>query len=120
MTPAGDATPTSQWLRGVLDLCLLAVVSDEPAYGYEMTRRLADAGLDVVADGSIYPALARLERDGSVTTFRAPGESGPPRKYYRITPAGRRALRDGQRQWQGFSEGVARVLDVDVRNGVRS
>lgn len=120
MTPAGEPSATSQWLRGVLDLCLLAVVAEEPAYGYEMTRRLADAGLDVVAEGSIYPALARLERDGAVTTFREPGDSGPPRKYYRITPAGRRALRHGHEQWQGFSEGVARVLDATSVDGVRS
>jgi PadR family transcriptional regulator PadR len=121
MTPAGpDSGATSQWLRGVLDLCLLAVVADDPAYGYEMTRRLADAGLDLVAEGSIYPALARLERDGSVTAFRAPGASGPPRKYYRITPAGQRSLRTGREQWREFSDSVAKVLDGALADGVRA
>jgi len=47
----------------VLDLCLLAVMDDGPAYGYEMTRRLRDRGLAIVGEGSIYPLLSRLERD---------------------------------------------------------
>ena len=55
----------SQFLRGVLDLCLLAVLEDEPAYGYEMTKRLRERGLSIVGEGSIYPLLGRLERDGS-------------------------------------------------------
>jgi PadR family transcriptional regulator, regulatory protein PadR len=101
---------SSQWLRGVLELCLLAVVEREPAYGYEMTRRLTDAGLAVVADGSIYPALARLERDGSVASYRVPGEGGPPRKYYRITAAGRVSLTRGRADWAAFSHGVDETL----------
>ena len=79
----------SQMLRGVLDLCLLAVVVDEPAYGYEMTRRLRERGLSTVGEGSIYPLLGRLERDGLVATHRAASDGGPPRKYYRASPSGR-------------------------------
>lgn len=102
--------PTSQWLRGVLDLCLLAVVHTEPAYGYEMTRRLAALGLEV-ADGSIYPALGRLRRDGLVEVFSRPGEAGPARTYYRTTEAGRAVLADGRAAWAGFAAGVTRVLE---------
>ena len=72
---------SSQLLRGVLDLCLLAVVADEPAYGYEMTKRLRSRGLSIVGEGSIYPLLGRLERDGLVDTYRAASDGGPPRKY---------------------------------------
>ena len=86
-------------LRGVLDLCLLAVVIDEPAYGYEMTRRLRERGLSTVGEGSIYPLLGRLERDGLVATHRAASDGGPPRKYYRASPSGRRALTEGVRAW---------------------
>jgi PadR family transcriptional regulator PadR len=57
----------TQLLRGVLDLCLLAVMGDDPAYGYEMTKRLGERGLSIVGEGSIYPLLGRLERDGLVT-----------------------------------------------------
>ncbi len=71
----------SQLLRGVLDLCLLAVMSEGPAYGYEMTKRLKARGLSMVGEGSIYPLLGRLEHDGLVETRRAASNGGPPRKY---------------------------------------
>ena len=99
----------AQWLRGVLDLCLLAVVDAEPAYGYEMTRRLAAAGLEV-AGGSIYPALGRLRRDGLVETYAQPGEGGPGRTYYRATPAGRDTLAASRAAWTDFAAAVGRTL----------
>ena len=85
----------SELLRGVLDLCLLAVMGEGPAYGYEMTKRLRARGLSTVGEGSIYPLLGRLERDGLVDTHRAASNGGPPRKYYRASPAGQRALAAG-------------------------
>src|SRR5579884_3444486 len=89
----------TELLRGVLDLCLLAVMTEGPAYGYEMTKRLRDRGLSIVGEGSIYPLLGRLERDGLVDTHRAASNGGPPRKYYRLSPQGggpsRRAYRSG-------------------------
>lgn len=102
--------PTSQWLRGVLDLCLLAVLSRETLYGYEMTRRLAEAGLDAVAEGSIYPALARLERADLVKAQTRSGSAGPPRKYYSLTVAGRRTLAQRSADWCAFTASVELVL----------
>ncbi|MGI5164746.1 PadR family transcriptional regulator [Spirillospora sp. CA-253888] len=111
MTDAdGAARRRSQWLRGALDLCLLAVNADEPAYGYEMAQRLSAAGLDAVAEGSIYPALGRLQRDGLLETYLVDGGAGPARKYYRLTDAGRTALADWSREWGHLVEGVAAVL----------
>ncbi len=100
----------SQMLRGVLDLCLLAVVVDEAAYGYEMTRRLRERGLSTVGEGSIYPLLGRLERDGLVVTHRAASDGGPPRKYYRASVTGRRALAEGALAWRGVRDEVDSVL----------
>lgn len=108
MGPAVE--PTSQWLRGVLDLCLLAALSREALYGYEMTRHLADAGLNAVAEGSIYPALGRLERAGLVTTETRAGSGGPPRKYYKLTATGRRTLAQRSSDWREFAASVERVL----------
>src|SRR3974390_2945234 len=102
----------SQMLRGVLDLCLLAVVVDEPAYGYEMTRRLRERGLSTVGEGSIYPLLGRLERDGLVATHREASDGGPPRKYYRTSPSGRRALVEGLDVWRAVRGEVDSVLDT--------
>jgi PadR family transcriptional regulator, regulatory protein PadR len=107
----------SQMLRGVLDLCLLAVVIDEPAYGYEMTRRLRERGLSIVGEGSIYPLLGRLEREGLVATHRAASDGGPPRKYYSASPSGRRALTEGVRAWQdvrGEVDSVLAAIEAEV------
>jgi PadR family transcriptional regulator PadR len=106
----------SQLLRGVLDLCLLAVIENGPAYGYEMTRRLSAGGLSIVGEGSIYPLLGRLERDGLVETYRAASDDGgPPRKYYRASIRGREALREGVAEWRSARDAVDRILSlVDV------
>lgn len=112
---AAGPEPSSQWLRGVLDLCLLAAVSREPLYGYQMTRHLSAAGLAVVAEGSIYPALGRLERSGLVEGFLRAGSGGPPRKYYRLTTAGRRMLRQRSAQWREFARAVEVVLDEGTK-----
>jgi PadR family transcriptional regulator, regulatory protein PadR len=100
-------------LRGVLDLCLLAVIDDGPAYGYEMTRRLRERGLAAVGEGSIYPVLGRLERDGLVETYRSASNGGPPRKYYRPSNAGRLALAAGISEWRAARDAVDAVLAPD-------
>jgi PadR family transcriptional regulator PadR len=100
----------SQLLRGVLDLCLLAVVEEGPAYGYEMTKRLRARGLSIVGEGSIYPLLGRLERDGLVDTYRAASNGGPPRKYYRLSQDGQRALAAGVSEWRAARDAVDAVL----------
>jgi PadR family transcriptional regulator len=103
---------SSQLLRGVLDLCLLAVVAEEPAYGYEMTKRLRTRGLSIVGEGSIYPLLGRLERDGLVDTYRAASDGGPPRKYYRLSALGRRALETGVAEWEAARDAIDVVLGL--------
>jgi PadR family transcriptional regulator PadR len=100
----------TELLRGVLDLCLLAVMHEEPAYGYEMTKRLRDRGLAIVGEGSIYPLLGRLERDGLVETYRAASNGGPPRKYYRPSSTGRLALATGVSEWRAARDAVDAVL----------
>ena len=105
-------------LRGVLDLCLLAVMDEGPAYGYEMTKRLRARGLSMVGEGSIYPLLGRLERDGLVETRRVASNGGPPRKYYDLSPDGRRALEVGVEEWKSARDAVDGALDL-VRAEVR-
>ena len=102
----------SQLLRGVLDLCLLAVMEEGPAYGYDMTKRLRARGLSIVGEGSIYPLLGRLEREGLVETYRAASDGGPPRKYYRPSLKGHRALAAGVSEWQAARDAVDGVLGL--------
>lgn len=100
----------TELLRGVLDLCLLAVIEEGPAYGYEMTKRLRARGLAIVGEGSIYPLLGRLEREGLVESYRAASNGGPPRKYYRPSAEGRRALAAGVSEWRAARDAVDAVL----------
>ena len=111
----------SQLLRGVLDLCLLAVMEEGPAYGYEMTKRLRARGLSMVGEGSIYPLLGRLERDGLVETRRAASNGGPPRKYYSLSPSGVTVLERGIKEWQATRaavDGALGLVHVDVETEV--
>ena len=107
---AVDEARRTQLLRGVLDLCLLALIDEGPAYGYEMTKRLRARGLSIVGEGSIYPLLGRLEREGLVETYRAASDGGPPRKYYRPSQSGRRALAAGVTEWRAARDAVDAVL----------
>ena len=84
---------TTQLLKGVLDVAVLAVVDDEDGYGYDILRRLRARGLDDVGDASVYGTLRRLYGGGALTSYVVPSDSGPHRKYYGITPAGRTQLK---------------------------
>jgi PadR family transcriptional regulator len=110
---AVDDGRRTQLLRGVLDLCLLAVMQEGPAYGYEMTKRLRARGLSIVGEGSIYPLLARLEREGLVDTERVASNGGPPRKYYSPSPEGRRALAEGVAEWRAARDALDAVLGAE-------
>ncbi len=115
---AGDVARRTELLRGTLDLCLLAVMEEGPAYGYEMTKRLRARGLSIVSEGSIYPLLGRLEREGLVETYRAASNGGPPRKYYRPSEEGRRVLEAGASEWRAARDAIDAVLG-NVSLGVK-
>jgi PadR family transcriptional regulator PadR len=102
----------SQLLRGVLDLCLLAVMAEGAAYGYEMTKRLRERGLSIVGEGSIYPVLGRLEREDLVETHRQASNGGPPRKYYSLSAEGKRALEEGITEWQAARDAIDGALGL--------
>ncbi|MEU8329261.1 PadR family transcriptional regulator [Micromonospora sp. NPDC048839] len=105
----------SQLLRGVLDVCLLALISEEPRYGYELAEGLAQRGLALVSEGSIYPLLSRMQSAGLVSVFKTASGNGPPRKYYQLTDAGAAELAAGRRSWAAFAESVGQVLAVPTR-----
>ncbi|HEY6890643.1 MAG TPA: helix-turn-helix transcriptional regulator [Solirubrobacter sp.] len=101
----------SDLLRGHLDRLLLAVLAEAPGHGYELSRRLTarSGGEFGVNEGSLYPALHRLERSRLVESEWSTGD-GRRRRVYRLTPAGRRAAEDSRREWRSFSAAVDRVL----------
>ena len=102
---------SSQLLKGVLDMCLLAVIAEEPSYGYEMVRKLQDRGLSLVSEGSIYPLLSRLQKQKLVEGYFVENPDGPNRKYYRIAADGRNRLRGWIDEWRQLAGGVETVLN---------
>jgi DNA-binding PadR family transcriptional regulator len=92
---------------------IMRLLADEPMYGYQMVKELQSRseGYFEMEQGTLYPALHRLERDGLVRSeWQIVGE-GPPRKYYFITDQGRAALRESAAQWVDFSNSLLKLLD---------
>jgi PadR family transcriptional regulator PadR len=95
---------TSQLLKGVLDLAVLAVLDRGDGYGYEVVRGLRAAGLHEVGDASVYGTLRRLYNAGLLTSYVVPSEEGPHRKYYSLNAPGRDRLREMAKTWRAFAE----------------
>ncbi|HSD18315.1 MAG TPA: PadR family transcriptional regulator [Thermomonas sp.] len=99
---------------GTVSLALLAVVaaSVEPMYGYQIAKRLEQTGDGVLAgkQSALYPVLRNLEGAGLLDSFVEPSVSGPPRRYYRATPAGRDALVDWTAAWRATRDSLDAVL----------
>jgi PadR family transcriptional regulator, regulatory protein PadR len=110
MVAGSGADRSSQLLKGVLDMCLLAIIAEEPSYGYEMVNKLASKGLDLVSEGTIYPVLSRLQKHGLVEGYLVESSGGPARKYYRLTPRGAESLGAWQEGWHELATGVENVL----------
>ena len=95
--------------RGGLDLAVLLAIAPGPRYGLEIIRHLEAETTLVVAEGTIYPILARLTRDGLVDAEWVTGEGAHPRKYYRLTPGGEAQLKSRMEHWDDFVEKIARL-----------
>jgi PadR family transcriptional regulator PadR len=104
-----------EWMRGVLSLCVLAVVAEQETYGYAVAQRLQSAGLGVVKGGTLYPVLTRLEEDGLLTSSWREGDGGPGRKFFAVTAAGRAELVARSERWQTFTERACSLLPVRER-----
>jgi PadR family transcriptional regulator PadR len=91
-------------------MCLLATIAQRPCYGYEMVQRLAQQGLALVSEGSIYPLLSRLQQRGYLEGYLVPSTDGPPRKYYRLLPKGAEQLAEWQTEWNHFAQAVSQIL----------
>jgi PadR family transcriptional regulator, regulatory protein PadR len=96
----------SQLLKGILDGCVLAVIEKNPVYGYELSKKLQDIGLQDVSEGTIYPVLLRLQKNGLIRGEMRPSDSGPNRKYYYLTTAGVEALDTITVEWGQISSPV--------------
>lgn len=107
-------TAISQLRRGVLEFCVLALLRDGERYSYELVRALGDADGLVTTEGTLYPLLGRLRREGVVDTTWRESTSGPPRRYYRLTPDGQAALGGFMIEWTRFRDSVDDLLGNGV------
>ncbi|GIU91634.1 MAG: PadR family transcriptional regulator [Acidimicrobiia bacterium] len=102
---------TTQLLKGVLDAAVLAVLDRAPTYGYDLVKRLREAGLEEVGDASVYGTLRRLYRAGLLTSELVPSTEGPTRKYYGLNRAGKEHLEAARKAWSEFSTVMTRLLE---------
>jgi PadR family transcriptional regulator, regulatory protein PadR len=97
--------------RGTLQYCVLALLESEERYGFDLVRGLAEIDGMVTSEGTIYPLLSRLRRDGLVESTWSESPAGPPRRYYRITESGKAALRAFRQEWSRFRAAVDSVVE---------
>lgn len=100
----------TQMLKGILDGCLLAIIKDGEIYGYELAAKLESYGFQNFSEGTIYPLLLRMQKEGLVSTTLRKSTAGPKRKYYSLTEKGTRELDDFIQRWEQLSGTVNNVL----------
>lgn len=98
----------TQLKKGTLDMCVLAILAHADSYAYEIVSTLA-ATMDI-SEGTIYPLMRRLQNEAWVKTYLVESSSGPSRKYYQLTDAGRSELATMRREWREFVAEVGSVL----------
>ena len=107
----GDSPILTHLQRGALEYCVLALLDGPPRYGLDLARRLGTGGLLMTSEGTLYPLLARLRKNGLVETTWAESPSGPPRRYYALTPEGRKGLAEFRLVWAQFRDEVDTTLE---------
>jgi PadR family transcriptional regulator, regulatory protein PadR len=102
-----------QFKKGVLELCVLILISKKDQYGYELAQNISNK--IEMAEGTLYPLLRRLTKEEYVTTYLAESTEGPPRKYYTITKKGSTYMNDLVSEWQQFSAAVSQFIEEGMK-----
>lgn len=103
-----------QFKKGVLELCVLALLDKKDRYGYELVQMISKQ--IEISEGSIYPLLRKLAKEEYFTTYLQESTEGPPRKYYKLTEKGRLYLNDLVNEWKEFSDGVNELIQEGMSN----
>ncbi|HNM35998.1 MAG TPA: PadR family transcriptional regulator [Anaerolineales bacterium] len=101
----------TEMLKGVLEGCILEIISRKKTYGYEITRQLNTLGFTDVVDGTVYTILVRLEKNKLVDIEKSPSEMGPPRKFFTLNNAGREELRKFWEKWKFISSRIDKLQE---------
>lgn len=101
----------AQLRKGCLEMAILATLWDDRYYGLEILRALSERSRMDIAEGTIYPILARLKAEGLLQSEWVEADAGHPRKYYWLTPAGRRRLKKQAEVWDEFASNLSLLLE---------
>lgn len=107
----------TQFKKGVLELCVLALLDRKDCYGYEMVDEISKN--ISISEGTIYPLLKRLKNEELVTSYLKESQDGPPRKYYKITDLGKEKKEKLVAEWDEFSTGVTNLLHAKTENKLK-
>lgn len=99
----------TEMLKGILEGCVLEIISREEIYGYEITRRLNTLGFTDVVDGTVYTILVRLEKNKLVNITKKPSDMGPPRKFFTLNEAGEEELKNFWKKWNFISTKISEL-----------
>lgn len=101
---------TTQMLKGILDGCLLAIIEEKEVYGYELAEKLEGYGFTSFSEGTIYPLLMRMQKEGLLTSTLKKSTAGPRRKYYSLSEKGKQELEGFTKRWDYLQTNVNHVL----------
>ncbi|MEX1377122.1 MAG: PadR family transcriptional regulator [Eubacteriales bacterium] len=101
---------STQLLKGILQGCILAILSDGELYGYKIVEMLKEYGFDGIHEATVYPILTRLEKQGALQFVKRPSDLGPPRKYYSLTANGQKELETFSDTWNSISKNVDTII----------
>ena len=110
MAPASYDALMAQMRRGTLQFCVLALLDEQQRYAFDLVRSLGEVDGMVTSEGTIYPMLSRLRRDGLVSSSWQESTAGPPRRYSELTDDGRAALTRFVTEWRTFRRAVDHLL----------
>ena len=102
----------TELLKGVLEGCVLEIISRKQTYGYDITRQLHALGFTDVVDGTVYTILVRLEKNKLVDVEKQPSDLGPPRKFFTLNGAGREELRRFWAKWEFIASKINELKEV--------
>ncbi len=103
-----------QFKKGVLELCVLVLLAKQDRYGYELVHTISKH--IAISEGTVYPLLRRMTKEGYCTTYLQESNEGPSRKYYKLTEKGKEYMRQLKSEWDEFVRGVNEIMEEGVND----
>ncbi len=111
-----DIMDDTQLMKGILEGCVLGIIACGETYGYEILARLEEAGFSTLGEGTLYPVITRLDKNGYISCRKAKSPLGPIRKYYTITDTGRQYLEQFKQNYKRIMNSVDLIISMEEKN----